>query len=73
MLNKHDNSKVSQILEKSKFWENRLKTQTYQSDIKSILIQNQGRTTSNISLPKLANTFEQYTTKELALLERKNA
>lgn len=38
--NQHFNSKISMVLDKSKFWESRLKMSSYQKDVRSLLSQN---------------------------------
>ena len=65
------NNKISQILDKSKFWEGRLKMSGYEPEVKSILLQNKNKS-SMASLSKLHSTLNNFTNKEMSLLERKN-
>ena len=63
-------SKVSQVLNKSQYWEDRLVSLSYKPEIVSIL-KNQ-KTNQSASLSLLNDAQNSYTKKEIDLLERKN-
>ena len=67
-----NSSLVSQVLERSQFWEDRLTSQTYKPEIKQILIKGQNSFSQASSLSLLNNALNAYTNKEVDLLERKN-
>ena len=64
-----ENTKVCEILEKSSFWEDKLMNPGYKPEIKKILINGQNNTSS---LSLLSSCLQEYTTKEMNQLERKN-
>jgi hypothetical protein len=71
LANIHNKSKVSMILNKSKYWEDRLSQKGFSQEVKTIMIQNQGKPNLS-SLSKLRESLGNYTMQELKLLERKN-
>jgi hypothetical protein len=71
LANGHSKSKVSMILNKSKYWEDRLSQKGFSQEVKTIMIQNQGKPNLS-SLSKLRESLGNYTMQELKLLERKN-
>lgn len=73
-----EEDRVSQILKKNEFWDNRIKANTYHKDVSKILSQNMsqtgGQTETNmiLTLPKVTEALNNYQTKEVRALERKN-
>lgn len=66
------NSRVSMILNKSKFWEDRITNRGLGSDIKTVMLQKSSKANMD-SLTKLKDSLANYTQQEMKLLERKNA
>lgn len=62
-------SKVNEVLHRSQFWEDRLANQSYKEEVKNILIKCKN---GGSSLSLLKDTLQNYTSKEIELLERKN-
>lgn len=62
--NQDFNSKISMVLDKSKFWESRLKMSSYQKDVKSVLSQNRPEANGSSiidTIPKVSKALLGYT------------